>query len=214
MDNRDLNLTVGIGLQMERSKCGSRYLVELIGYRVGEGVVVTTPQNMTGTEPPLNIGDEVVVRYMGEVRKYAFRSKVVQISTSPYSHIHLEYPAGIEATMTRRAIRVPVKESVLRLALDDEGEPLFVDMVNISMGGAKLVSPVQLGNEGEEFAIEMPTLSPDRNRVVKLMCIVRHVTMQMEFETTTYQHGVEFIDLEPAAEQFIEHYIRHRADAD
>ena len=44
MDSRDLNLMVGAGLQLEKQGSDERYLVELLGYSVGKGVIISAPQ--------------------------------------------------------------------------------------------------------------------------------------------------------------------------
>jgi len=210
MTSRDLNLMVGVGLQLEKNNNGMRYLVELLGYSVGEGVIISAPLERDN-RLSLSPGEEVTIRYLGGVSQYAFRSQVMHIATEPYLHVHLEYPGGIEATMTRRAVRMPIKESVIRLAMDDDGSQLPVEMKNISFGGASLVAPVKLGARGERFSIDMPTLSPDREKVVTLPCVVRHVSTQQKSEAAIYHHGVEFIDVDSLARDFIGRYIEHQS---
>ncbi len=212
MTNRDLNLMVGVGLQLEKSCNGMRYLVELLGYSVGEGVIISAPLERD-KRLSLAPGEEVTIRYLGGVSQYAFRSRVTHISTEPYLHVHLEYPGGIEATMTRRAVRMPVRESVIRLAMDDEGSKLPVEMKNISFGGASLIAPVKLATRGERFSIDMPTLSADLEKAVILPCVVRYVSAQREGEASIYHHGVEFIDVDGIARDFIGRYLEHRSAA-
>lgn len=210
MTNRDLNLMVGVGLQLEKNDSGARYFVELLGYRVGEGVIISAPLECDN-RLSLESGDEVTVRYLGGVSQFAFRTRVTHISTRPYLHVHLEYPGGIEATMTRRAVRMPVKESVIRLAMDDDGHKLPVEMKNISVGGASLIAPVKLGGIGERFSIDMPTLSPDNKKAISLPCLVRHISTQRQGDASIYHHGVEFVDVDSLARDFIGRYIEHRS---
>jgi len=209
MTNRDLNLTVGVGLHLEKNSNGARYLVELLGYRVAEGLIISAPLEQN-ERIPLTAGEEVTIRYMGGVSQYAFRSRVTHIAAKPYLHIHLEYPLGIEATMTRRAVRMPVRESVIHLAMHDGGKKLAVDMKDISFGGASLVAPAQLGCKGERFNIDMPTLSPTQGKALTLSCVVRHVTAQQRGEQMVYHHGVEFIDVDSLAHDFISRFIEYR----
>jgi len=210
MADRDLNLMVGVGLQLEKNDSGARYFVELLGYRVGEGVIISAPLE-ADKRLSLMQGDEVTVRYLGRASQYAFKTVVSHISTVPYLHVHLEYPGGVEAMMTRRAVRMPVKESVIRLAMDEDGHKLAVEMKNISFGGASLVAPVKLGGLGERFSIDMPTLSPDNKQAVTLPCVVRHISTQRDGESSTFHHGVEFIDVDSLARDFIGRYIEHRS---
>lgn len=211
MTNRDLNLMVGVGLQLEKNNSGVRYLVELLGYSVGEGVIISAPLERE-KRMPLACGEEVTIRYLGGVSQCAFRSRVTHLSTEPYHHIHLEYPGGIEATMIRRAVRVPVKESVIRLAMNDAGSQLPVEMKNISFGGASLVAPVKLGMQGDRFCIDMPGFSSDQSKLVTLPCVIRHITSKRyEQAKSSYHHGVEFIDMDSVARDFISRYIAHRS---
>ncbi len=213
MINRDLNLMVGVGLQLEKNNNGMRYLVELLGYSIGEGVIISAPLERDN-RISLSAGEEVTIRYLGGVSQYAFRSRVTHISTEPYLHVHLEYPGGIEATMTRRAVRLPVRESVIRLAMDDGGSKLSVAMKNISVGGASLIAPVRLAMEGERFSIEMPTLSLKRGKSVVLPCVVKHISARRDGGETTYHHGVEFIDVDGIARDFIGRYLQHQPAID
>ncbi len=206
MTNRDLGLMVGVGLQLEKKGSGMRYLVELLGYSVGDGVIISAPLERDN-RPSLSPGDEVVIRYLGGVSQYAFRTRVTHIATAPYLHVHLEYPGGIEATMTRRAVRMPLKASVIRLAMEDDGSQLAVEMKNISFGGANLVAPRPLGREGEHFSIDMPTLSPHRDKVITLPCVVRHVSTRSEADKPSYHHGVEFEGVDSLARDFIGRYL-------
>jgi len=209
MASRDLNLTVGVGLQLERRVDGSRYVIELLGYRVGEGVIITAPYDQND-QIPLVVGEEVSIRYLGGVSHFEFCSKVIQIVAEPYMHVHLDYPDDIDAKMMRRDVRVPINETVMRLALDEMGKPLATEMINISSRGAKLVSPVQLGAVGEEFCIEMPMLS--ESTVVTLNCLVRYVKERVESATTLYHHGVEFMGMDAAAREYIAEYIGQFSD--
>jgi len=212
MENRDLNLTVGVGLQLEKIDDLTRYVVELLGYRVGEGVIITAPYDQDD-QVPLAIGDEVIIRHLGGVSgQFAFRTMVVHMMSEPYPHVHLKYPGDIDATMMRRDIRVPVNETVTRMALDDMGNQLDIEMQNISRGGAMLVSPVELGMVGEEFTIEMPLLSEESTAVVTLNCAVRHVREKMESETASYHHGVEFVAMDTEAREYITDFIQLQSD--
>ena len=212
MDSRVLNLMVGAGLKLEKHDSEVCYLVELLGYKVGKGVIISAPQE-SDDRIAIKPGDEVTVRYLGGTSNYAFRSQVVQVSTVPYPHVHLAYPGGVEATMTRRAIRVPVKQQAVRLALSDNGQQISVAMDDISHGGARLVAAKALANEGDRFSIDMPTQAPDRESVLSLSCVVRYVREKTDGEQTTFYHGIEFQGMDAAARVFISRFIHSNLES-
>ncbi len=211
MNSRDLNLMVGVGLQLGKKGSDTQYLVELLGYRVGEGIIISAPQE-TDERLAVKEGDEVTVRYLGGVSHYAFRSQVIHISHEPYLHIHLAYPGGIEATMTRRAARVALKQQAIRLAINDQGKNISVAMEDISHGGARLVASQLLGSEGEHFSIDMPTQAPDRETMLTLGCVVRHVREEQGDGESIYHHGIEFQNMDATASTFISRFIRQNMD--
>jgi len=110
--------------------------------------------------------------------------------------------------MTRRAIRVPVKQQAVRLALSDNGQQVSVAMDDISHGGARLVAAKVLASEGDSFSIDMPTLAPDRESVLSLSCVVRYVRKEADGEQTIFFHGIEYQKMDAAAHAIISRFIR------
>ena len=212
MNKRDLNLMVGAGLLMQKQDSDERYLVELLGYMVGKGVIISAPQE-SNERLAVKPGDEVTIRYMGGVSRYAFRSQVTYIANEPYAHIHLAYPRGVEAAMMRRAVRVPVKKQGIRLVINDQGKKLSVAMEDISHGGARLVAAQLLGHQGECFNIDIPTQVPDRETVMSLACVVRHVREEQQGGQSVFHHGIEFQYLDAASRSFIRRFITQELEA-
>lgn len=211
MENRDLNLTVGVGLQLEKIGDGTRYVIELLGYRVGDGVIISPPYDQK-EQIPLEVGDEVMIRNLGGSRQFSFNSRVSHIMAEPYQHVHLNYPNDIDATMMRRDVRISVNESVTHMALDKMARPFEIEMKNISIRGAKLVAYVQLGTVDEGFNIEMPNLTEDQSRIVTLECVIRHVRERVENGESEYHHGVEFTNLGTLERDYIAYFIAQQAE--
>jgi len=207
-----LNLMVGCGLQLEPVSGNSCYLVDLMGYRPEQSLIVTAPVSDDGSLPVAE-GDEVAVRYLGGDNSFAFYSRVLCIAGKPYPHLHLEYPSGVQGVITRRSIRVPIDGPVMSLAMLDGGQRLNVTMADISVHGARLISNIRLGNVNDTFTIEMPDISAAGEESLALPCVIRHVREQIEMpghaQGCIYHHGVEFDRLEQAAQLFIARFIQH-----
>lgn len=206
--NRDLSLAVGACLWLEK-RSGQKYLVELIGYRIGEGVIVTLPEESDGRTAVM-ANEPVVIRYMGAHSRYAFESVVTQVSHAPFSHLHLAYPGTLEQARVRREARVPIEladEINVSLHLNEKGRNIPVKMTDISLGGARLVADSRLAKAGELFTIEIPAHAAKSPYPLELNCRVRHV-VEPQRDGTAYQHGVEFEGLDDTTRNFIARFIQ------
>lgn len=210
MAARALNLMVGAGFQLEPLGGKACYLVELIGYATGRSLLISPPREEDG-RIAVKEGDEVAIRYLGGDNSYAFHSRVLRICAEPYPYLHLEYPVGVQGASTRRGMRYPVDGPVLSLAMQDRGREIRVIMADISVNGARLVSPARLGEIGDSFSIEMPDIAQSAEEPLVLPCRIRHMRAQIGMEGgvgTMYHHGVEFDRLEAAAQLFIARFIQ------
>ena len=212
MISQTLNLMVGCGLQLEPAKGSACYLIDLLGYRAEQSLIVTLPSNDDGT-PSVAEGDEVVIRYLGGDNSFAFYSRVLCCMEKPYPHLHLEYPSGVQGIITRRSLRVPIEGPVMSLAMSDGKRKINVIMADISVHGARLVSSTRLGNVDDTFMIEMPDVAAAGEEHLVLPCIIRHVREQFDMpehdQGGVYHHGVEFDQLEQAAQLFIARFIQN-----
>ncbi len=206
MSDRVMNMIVGSGIKLEKIDTREIYLVELLGYSVGRGLIISTPTE-SNSRPAIKPGDEISIRYLGEGDAYAFRSRVTHVVNDPYPHAHLEYPGGIQGETVRRAVRVPVQPNALRLTLNNDGKAVTVSMQNISLGGARLVSPARLGGCGERFSIDLPTMSGGEQSALTLTCIIRHVSELREDDQKVFCHGIEFENIDRHGREFIARFI-------
>lgn len=210
MTSRALNLMVGAGFQLEPVGGDACYLVELIGYVTDRSLLVTPPREEDG-RISVREGDEVAIRYLGGDNSYAFYTRVLRVCSEPYPYLHLEYPAGVQGAITRRGMRYPIDGPVLSLAMLDRGREIRVIMADISVNGARLVSPARLGEVGDTFSIEMPDIHQASDETLVLPCVIRHVSEQIGMDGgagSMYHHGVEFDRLEAAAQLFIARFIQ------
>ncbi len=210
MASRALNLMVGASLKIEPTDGNVCYLVELVGYVTDKSLIVT-PAYDDGSHMNLKIGDELSVRYLGRDKSYAFYSKIIQVNKSPYLHFHLQYPEGVQGLSARRVTRTPIEGPILQLNISDGASTISVVMADISTSGARLISETRLGGDGERFIIEMPNINASQSGHLSLPCTIRHVQEQYPDnlgQVTYFHHGVEFDQLEEAAQLFIARFIQ------
>ncbi len=208
MNSRALNMLVGSGLKLEARGGDACYLVEMIGCLTGKSLLVTAPYDERG-RLAVGVGDEVVIRYLGGDNSYAFYSRVLCVCADPYPYLHLAFPEGVQGVLTRRGTRLPIEGPCMSLAMLDRGRKISVMMADISIHGARLIAPYRLGEIGETFSIEMPQIPAAGDEPLALPCVIRHVQAQRgEGGDEKVHHGVEFDQLEQAAQLFIARFIQ------
>ncbi len=208
MNNRDLNLTVGASLLLERKSNGHQFMVELVGYSIGRSVMIRLPEESDSCLA-LTLDEQVILRYLGGDNQFAFQSRVSYLAAEPYPHVHLDYPMGVQGRALRKAPRIDVNsEAQVSLCLDDHGRQVSVKMMNISETGARLLATSKLAGSGESFTIEIPMISGNQERVVALTCVVRHVNDIPYGPNKEYHHGVEFVSVDDSARALIHRFIQ------
>ncbi len=204
------NFVVGSTFQFQAAGGMEESLsVRLIGFLEPESLMVTHPLAPDGQLLPLVSGDSVVIRFGSGDNLYAFESRVRAVCEQPFPYLHLDYPRGVQGTMTRRAVRFPVNDMAMMLVMEEDGQKISVALADISYSGARLVAGSRLGEVGERFSIEIPHQGSKGAERVVLPCEIRYVREEngQTSGRRRYHHGVEFTGLGPAALRFIETYI-------
>jgi len=209
---QSLGFPVGTNLSLEihGTEENVHFQVCLIGYSTSRSILITMPQK-DSKPTAIEVGTDVIIRYIGDNKVYAFASKVLHARTDPYPYLHLEYPKGIQGIMMRRALRVPINAPVITLSMQDqEGSQLSVTMADISIDGACLISSTKICKTGDEFLINMPQIAPKCEHEINLPCMVRYTHKEAGADgITSYKHGVEFRQLDQVSLRFIEQFIRN-----
>ncbi|RRQ21491.1 flagellar brake protein [Thiohalobacter thiocyanaticus] len=206
------NLVVGSRLQLEAESDDCSRTVTLLGYMEPHSVMLSWPER-DGVCMALAAGEPVLIRFEAGDSLYQFQSRVLCTCTDPYPYLHVAFPEGVQSVRGRRASRVPVNDMAMMLVMEEQGQKLSVALADISMTGARLVAGIRLGEVGERFSIEIPSLngSTGGKRLV-LPCEVRYVREEMSSNAgkRVYHHGVEFAGLNHQAMAFIEEYIGNK----
>src|SRR4029079_10643969 len=94
-------------LELVTGNARSHYYTTLIGYVPGHSVLIRTPlvQNLP---VPVPEGAVVLVRHFSGRHAFTLESRVERVCRSPYPYIHLAYPAQVQQTLIRGALRVSV----------------------------------------------------------------------------------------------------------
>src|SRR5882762_4693060 len=146
-----MQLHVGDRLQLEllTDSTRSHYYTTLIGYVSGHSVLMRT--------------------FSGR-HAYTFESTVDRVCRTPYPYLHLAYPAQVQQTLIRGALRVRVNLTATALNAANQGEalPSALTIADLSISGALLEAEKSLGEVGETLELAFKFLVQPNNYEVKL----------------------------------------------
>jgi hypothetical protein len=214
-------LHVGERLQLELLADGARmqHYTTLIGFVPGHSVLVRTPlaQNLP---VPVPEGTSVVVRAFSGRHAYTWETRVDRVCRSPYPYIHLAYPAQVQQTLIRGALRVRVE---LPGVASDPSEPDIpstraVVLSDLSVSGAQLESGESLGEPGEKFGLAFNFVVQPNNYEVKLATSAQIQSVRKAKKGNTHQevfsNGVRFNKLHATEGLLLQSYIQQVLLAD
>ncbi len=194
----DVKLMIGdtLQLQPQNDEARSRFYVKLIGYTVGQSVLVTTPV-VDGRVCLMREGHSFVVRCFSGKNAYAFQTVILKVVNSPFPHLLLGYPREVRGIVVRKGSRVGT--SILGAAQVLSGErantPAAVQIRNLSVGGALLSSHAPLGKKGDTLLLKFRLNIDDMEANPQMEAVIRNVTTEPETENgeePDVLHGVEF----------------------
>lgn len=171
-----VRLLPGDLLQIQPLQEGSveRFNVRFIGMLAGKSLLVTSP---TAEDKVVYIRDGVGVlaRAFSGVFVCGFKARVLKSYLMPYPHLHLTYPASVHAVRVRRAMRAPV--DIIVAIYEREGGELLASgrIVDLSVGGAKVHSPVQFGEVGSQVFITFKVKLDEIEEIVTKPAFVRSI---------------------------------------
>lgn len=139
----DLNLLPGQRIQLEiEDYAKNRLQSSYVGFCQNQSLLVTTP--IQGGGPITSTaGTAVTVRLFNDTLNgaAAFRSEVLQVSTTPFPHLYLRIPEEVVLGEVRKAMRA---RTDLNATLVPEGNKAFkAYLADISTCGAKIELPEQ-----------------------------------------------------------------------
>ncbi len=196
LDLAQLRPLPGERLRVESRTPRSRFVSELIGYRVDGSVLIAAPR-AGSLEASVNLGASVTVRLMAGNRICAFSSRLLRIQAHPFGYWHLEYPGEVEVRRIRSCTRVPVR---LKIALDTEDDaaaaqpdlPCSALCIDISLQGACFETLGWVGQPGDRLFVTLRIALAGIDQVLLVPAQIRN----QQALATGFRYGVEFCDLE------------------
>ena len=159
MAEERLNLAVGatIQLQLTLPPDSPREMVRVIGYLPGGSLIVTTPTT-NGNVKIVREGQVYKVRMLRGDSVVGFEAKVLSSVLKPYPHLYLQYPKHFEQIVVRNSARVKTEMSCMirNTQMPDSREHYHpARIVDLSETGAKVASPIPLGEAGGMLQITL-----------------------------------------------------------
>lgn len=174
----DLRLLPGQPLQLDfEGYTSDRDRSSLIGYRPGQGIIVTTPL-VNGTPMVLKLGTPLAVRLFATQMNCAcaFRTTITHISRAPYPHLHLAMPSELVLGEVRSSVRAKVALICSVYYGDGLQQKSSAKIRDLSLGGARLQAKTLPVTAGDEVRLTAQLSVSGIERIVTLEGVVRSVT--------------------------------------
>ncbi len=187
-----------VQLQPLQEGVDERYNVRVIGMLKGKSVLVSHP---VVDEKLIFVreGQNFLVRAFSGVNACGFQTRVLKVNLTPYPYLHLTYPNVVHAVRVRRALRAPV--DIIIAIYEREGGPLIASgrIVDLSVGGARVHSPVQFGEKGGRVYITFKVKLDDIEEIVTTPAIIRSHGEETDEKGRRMQTvGLQFGEINPA----------------
>jgi c-di-GMP-binding flagellar brake protein YcgR len=199
-----VKLMPGDTLQMQPLLEGQteRYTVRVIGFVKPLSVLVTAP-TVEGRLIFIKDGQTFLIRAFSGLNVCAFKAKVLKSQLQPFPYLHLAYPDTVQAMRIRKAMRAPANIIVALHESENGRQVGAAKIVDISVGGCKLLSPNFVGEKGHELWMSFKVQLGDMEEYVKTPAIIRSLSEEDD-EQGRPRHalGVQFGEL-PSAQRLM-----------
>ena len=208
-------LHAGERLQLELVADSSRshYYTTLIGFVPGHSVLIRTPL-MQNLPIPVPEGADVLVRAFSGRHAYTVESRVDRVCRSPYPYMHLAYPAQVQQTLIRGALRVRIALPGVASSTVEQADapPRAVVLSDLSVSGAQLETEQSLGEPGEKFGLAFKFVVQPNNYEVKLTASAQIQSVRKvkkgKGPEELFSHGVRFNRLHATEGLLLQSYIQ------
>ena len=159
-------------------------------------------------------GAGVRVRAFSGRHAYSLESRIDRVCRSPYPYIHLAYPAQVQQTLIRGALRVHV---ALPGTATNSGEQVDaptrpIVLCDLSVSGAQLEAEQSLGEPGEKFGLAFKFVVQPNNYEVRLMTTVQIQSVRKIRKRNgpkeRFSHGVRFNKMHATEGLLLQSYIQ------
>ena len=172
-----------------------RYTVRVIGIMKPKSVLVTAPM-VDGKLIFVRDGQTYLIRAFSGLNVCAFKARVLKSQLQPFPYLHLSYPDNVQAMRIRKAMRAPAG-IIVAIQESEEGRQVGSGkMVDISVGGAKLLSPMALGKKEQTLWMSFKVKLGDMEEYVKTPAIIRSLGVEDDDQGKPMNSfGMQFGDL-------------------
>ena len=168
-----IKLVPGDALQLQPLIEGQteRYTVHVIGVMKAKSVLVTAPI-VDGKLIFVRDGQIFLVRAFSGLNVCAFKAKVLKSQFQPFPYLHLSYPDIVQTMRIRKAMRAPTN-IIVALHQTEDGKQIGAGkLVDISVGGGKMLSPMQVGRKGDRLWLSFKVTLGDLEEYVKTPVVI------------------------------------------
>lgn len=204
----DIKLQVGNRLQIMLKRGAQQliYYTSLIGYVSGEYLLMRIPLEH-GLSVPIHGGERVTLRVFSGVNVFTFVCDVESVFLSPWHYMHLTFPAEIQATALRKAIRAKVDLPVRIKETQKSGA-----IIDISVDGAQIMADSALGESGAKIALSFRfQIKPTNQEVlVETSATIRSLRELPAVEKGApprFSHGVSFDGVDPTNQVMLQNLV-------
>lgn len=175
-----------------------RYTVRVIGVMKPKSVLVTAPM-LEGKLIFVRDGQTFLVRAFSGLNVCAFKTRVLKAQLQPFPYLHLAYPGSVQAMRIRKAMRAPVN-IIVAVHESEEGRQVGAGkLVDISVGGARMLSATQLGEKEQTLWLSFKVRLGDMEEYVKTPAVIRFVGDEEDEQGKPMRaHGLQFGELSQA----------------
>jgi c-di-GMP-binding flagellar brake protein YcgR len=200
-----IKLMPGDALQLQPMLEGQseRYTVHVIGLMKGKSVLVTAPV-MDGKAIFVRDGQPFLVRAFSGLNISAFKSRVLKSQFQPFPYLHLSYPDVVQTMRIRKAMRAPTS-IIVAAHQSEEGKQVGAGkLVDISVGGGKMLSPSNLGSKGDTVWLSFKLTLGDIEEYVKTPVVICSVGEEDDDQGKRIKFfGIQFIQLDQSEQLMI-----------
>ncbi len=189
-----VKLVPGDALQLQPLLEGQveRYTVRVIGIMKPKSVLVTAPV-VEGKLIFVRDGQTYLVRAFSGLNVCAFKAKVLKAQLQPFPYLHLSYPDSVQAMRIRKNMRAPASIIVAVHDSEEARQSGAGRIVDLSVGGAKLLSPSRLGDREQTLWLSFKVNLGDMEEYVKTPAVIRSVGVEEDEQGKPMNaYGVQF----------------------
>lgn len=208
LQQHNLSIQIGDAVQI-RSNAVDRYsyLCRIIGYLSGRSMIVSTPVD---ADPALLVKNKsLFVRGFSGRNMYEFDTRLVCSVLSPYGHLHLEYPEGINVTRMRGALRVRTGLHCFINPVSDKRRKVPGILEDISTTGARIFTWETVAELDDEVEIQFVIKQGEEEIPCDFTGMVRNLVVR-DIEGKSEQQasqGIEFLDMDHCQSQFLQNFV-------